>query len=118
MHLSIPDHTTLSRRGQRLQRRLQPVPIGAGIHLVLDSTGLSIVGEGAWAAAKHGGRGRRGWKKLHLGVGRAGVILAHTLTEATADDATTALDLIHAVNGHLASGHCQVNANAADRPSR
>jgi hypothetical protein len=70
---------------------------------VLDSTGLSIVGEGEWAAAKHGRRGRRGCKKLHLGVDRSGVILAHRLTEATVDDATTALDLIDAVDGNLAS---------------
>ncbi|NQW02958.1 MAG: hypothetical protein HQ485_02915 [Acidobacteria bacterium] len=43
---------------------------------IIDSTGLSIVDEGEWAAAKHGGRGRRGWKKLHLGVARVGVIEA------------------------------------------
>jgi hypothetical protein len=109
LDLSAPDYTTLSRRGQHLPRRLRPVPAGARIHLVLDSTGLSIVGEGEWAAAKHGGRGRRGWKKLHLGVDRSGVILAHTLTEATVDDATTALDLINAVAGPLAS----VTADAA-----
>ena len=36
-----------------------------------------------WAAAKHGGRGRRGWRKLHLGVDQSGVIRVHTLTEAT-----------------------------------
>ena len=30
------------------------VPPGEGIHLVLDSTGLSIVGAGEWVAAKHG----------------------------------------------------------------
>ena len=89
LDLSAPDHTTLSRRGQHLKRRLRPVSTGARIHPVLDSTGLSIVGEGEWAAAKHGGRGRRGWKKLHLGVDRSGVILTHTLTEATVDDATT-----------------------------
>ncbi len=87
--LAAPDYTTLSRRGQYLPRRLRPVPTGDRIHLVLDSTGLSIVGEGEWAAAKHGGRGRRGWKKLHLGVDRSGVILGHTLTEATVDDAST-----------------------------
>ena len=107
--LSAPDHTTLSQRGQHLKRRLRPVPAGKSIHLVLDSTGLSIVGEGEWAAAKHGGRGRRGWKKLHVGVDRSGVILAHTLTEATVDDATTARDLIDAVHGPLAS----VTADAA-----
>ena len=61
--------------------------------------GLSIVGEGEWAAAKHGGRGRRGWRKIHLGVDRSGVIRVHTLTEATGDDATTALDLLTAVEG-------------------
>ena len=63
---------------------------------MLDSTGLSIVGAGEWAAAKHGGRGRRGWRKLHLGVDQSGVIRVHTLTEATGDDATTALDLLTA----------------------
>ena len=103
LDLSAPDYTTLSRRSQHLRRRLRPVPPGEGLHLVLDSTGLSIVGEGEWAAAKHGGRGRRGWRKLHLGVDQSGVILVHTLTEATGDDATTALDLLNAVDGPLVS---------------
>ena len=94
LDLSVPDYTTLSRRSQHLRRRLRLVPAGEGIHLVLDSTGLSIVGAGEWAAAKHGGCGRRGWRKLHLGVDQSGVILVHTLTEATGDDAITALDLL------------------------
>ena len=76
---------------------------------MLDSTGLSIVGAGEWAAAKDGGRGRRGWRKLHLGVDQSGVILVHTLTEATGDDATTALDLLTAVDGPLV----RVTADAA-----
>ena len=90
-------------------RRLRLVPADEGIHLVLDSTGLSIVGEGEWAAAKHGGRGRRGWRKLHLGVDQSGVIRVHTLTEATGDDATTGLDLLTAVKGPLV----RVTADAA-----
>ena len=101
LDLSAPDYTTLSRRSQHLRRRLRLVPPGEGLHLVLDSTGLSIVGAGEWAAAKHGGRGRRGWRKLHLGVDLSGVIRVHTLTEATGDDATTALDLLTAVEGPL-----------------
>ena len=56
LDLAAPDYTTLSRRNQHLTRRLRPVPSGEGLHLVLDSTGLSIVGAGEWAAAKHGGR--------------------------------------------------------------
>ena len=110
LDLSAPDDTTLSRRSQHLRRRLRPpVPPGEGLHLVLDSTGLSIVGEGEWSAAKHGGRGRRSWRKLHFGVDQSGVILVHTLTEATGDDATTALHLLNAVDGPLVS----ITADAA-----
>ena len=109
LDLSAPDSTTLSRRSQYLRRRLRPVPPGAGLHLVLDSTGLSIVGAGEWAAAKHGDCGRRGWRKLHLGVDQSGAIRVHTLTEATGDDATTALDLLTAVEGPLV----RVTADAA-----
>ena len=109
LDLSAPDYTTLSRRSRHLRRRLRLVPPGEAVHLVLDSTGLSLVGAGEWAAAKHGGRGRRGWRKLHLGVDQSGVILVHTLTEATGDDATTALDLLNAVEGPLV----RVTADAA-----
>ena len=73
--LEAPDHTTLSRRSQDLGVDLHRMPGNEPIHLIVDSTGLSIVGEGEWAAAKHGGRGRRAWKKLHLGVDRSGVIV-------------------------------------------
>ena len=68
-----------------------------------------MVGEGEWAAAKHGGRGQRGWKKLHLGVDRSGVIVAHALTASTVDDATTGIGLVEAVDDDLA----RVTADAA-----
>ena len=68
LDLRAPDHTTLSRRGRYLDLSLRRVPKRAGLHLIIDSSGLSIVGEGEWATAKHGRRGRRGWKKLHLAV--------------------------------------------------
>ena len=109
LDLSAPDYTTLSRRSQHLRRRLRLVPPGEGLHLVLDSTDLSIVGAGEWATVTHGGRGRRGWRKLHRGVAQSGVIRVHTLTEATGDDATTALDLLTAVDGPLV----RVTADAA-----
>ena len=100
---SAPDHTMLSRRSQHLDLTLRGVPTDERMHLIVDSTGLSIVGEGEWAAVKHGRRGKRGWKKLHVGVDRSGVIVAQALTEGNADDATTALTLIEAVEGDLAS---------------
>ena len=101
--LEAPDHTTLSRRSQHLSIQLNHVSTKNPIHLLVDSTGLSIVGEGEWAAAKYGGRGRRGWKKLHLGVDRTGVIVAQALTHGSADDAKAALDLIDSIEGDIES---------------
>ena len=48
-------------------------------------------------------KGKRGWKKLHLGVDRAGIIVAQMLTDGNADDAKTALSLIDATAGDLSS---------------
>ena len=101
--LEAPDHTTLSRRSQSLNVDLHRVAGDQPIHLIVDSTGLSIVGEGEWAAAKYGGRGRRGWKKLHLGVDRTGMIVAQALTHGSADDARAALDLIDSIEGDIGS---------------
>ena len=46
--------------------------------------------ERPWAAATHGGRGRRGWRKRHRGVDPSGVIRVHTLTEETGGARVTA----------------------------
>ena len=101
--LPVPDHTTLSRRSKGLGVRLRS-SAGAGlIHLIVDSTGLSIVGEGEWAAAKHGGKGRRGWTKLHLGVDGAGVIVAQSLTVGSADDAVERTKLLQSVGRKVPS---------------
>ena len=109
LDLRSPDLTTLSRRGQHLNLTLRRVPRRAALHLFIDSTGRSMVGEGEWAAAKHGRRGRRGWKKLHLGVDHAGVIVAQALTDSAMDDASTGIDLIETI----ASSARMVTADAA-----
>ena len=101
VHLEAPDHTTLSRRSQHLDVRFHLVPADERLHLIVDSTGLSIVGEGEWAAVRNGGRGTRSWKKLHFGVDGSGAIVAHVLTDGSADDATAALTLIEAVEGNI-----------------
>src|SRR6266536_604517 len=47
LHLRVPDHTTLSKRGKRFSVRL-PRKTSGCMNLVLDSTGLKIYGEGEW----------------------------------------------------------------------
>ncbi len=103
LDLEASDHPTISRRSQQLDVGLRLAATKGPIHLIIDSTGLSIIGEGEWAAAKHGCQGKRAWKKLHLGVDRSGVIVAEILTDGNADDARTALGLIDEVDRDMAS---------------
>ena len=103
LDLPAPDHTTLSRRGQHLDVRRRRIPAGEVTPLIVDSTGLSIVGEGEWATAKHGGRGKRGWRKLHLGVEGSGMIVAQVRTDGNAADAATVPDLLGPFEGELSS---------------
>ena len=93
-HLPVPDHSTLSRRAQSLEVSVQVTQGRGPIHLIVDSTGLQIAGEGPWAAAKHGTRGTREWRKLHVGVDAHGFVVAHCLTESRVDDASVVPELL------------------------
>lgn len=79
------------------------------IDLIIDSSDLAIVGEGQWAAAKRGGKRRRGWKKLHLGVDATGEIVAQILTDINVHDGATAVAIIGGAGGPIRS----VTADAA-----
>ncbi len=100
LSLEAPDHTTLSRRSKGLKVDLSALRSRKPIHLIIDSTGLSVIGRGEWAAVQ---RGKRGWRKLHIGVDRTGQIQAQVLTESSGDDANTGLAIIKATKGKLAS---------------
>jgi hypothetical protein len=77
----VPDHTMLSRRSRGFAgRRPKVIPHGP-MHLVIDSTGLKLFGQGEWDEEKHG-RARRSWRKLHLAVNAdTGEIVAGMLTD-------------------------------------
>jgi len=63
--LDVPDHSTLSRRGRTVHVRL-PKRSKGPLHLVLDSSGLKVYGEGEWKVRQHGWSKRRTWRKVHL----------------------------------------------------
>ncbi len=92
--LPIPDYTTLNRRAKTLKVQL-PTGEKGPTHLVLDSTGLKVYGEGEWKVRKHGYSKRRTWRKLHLAVDEAtGEIEAEVLTAAGVDDAEVTAELL------------------------
>jgi Transposase DDE domain len=111
LDLSVPDHTTLSRRAATLEvprprsgsspeagRSAEPV------HLLVDSTGLKLCGPGEWRIEKHGTKTRRSWRKMHIGVDAdTGQIVASALTGPEADDGDQVGLLLDQVAGPVAS---------------
>jgi hypothetical protein len=90
LDLKAPDHTTLSRRNETVEVAPLTRVHGGPISLVVDSTGLKILGSGEWNVHKYkASRKRRGWRKLHIGVDDEGFIVAAKLTASSRDDAST-----------------------------
>ena len=103
LELRVPDHTTLSRRGETL-RVPRPRPGSGPLHLLVDSTGLRLCGPGEWLVEKHGPRTRRAWRKLHLGVDAGtGRVEAVQLTANDLDDGSRVGSLLDQVADPLAS---------------
>lgn len=64
-------------------------------HIVVDSTGLKVYGEGEWKVRMHGFSKHRTWRKLHLSVDESNhEIQAVVLTEAGVDDAEAGKQLL------------------------
>lgn len=66
--LPIPDHTQLSRRAKTLRVAIPCRASAEPLHVVVDSTGMKIYGEGEWKVRQHGVSKRRTWRKVHLAV--------------------------------------------------
>ncbi|WP_104491163.1 IS5 family transposase [Paracoccus denitrificans] len=65
---AVPDFSTLSRRQKTLAVNIPYRGSKGALHLLIDSTGIKVEGEGEWNARKHGGTKRRVWRKIHLGI--------------------------------------------------
>jgi hypothetical protein len=85
--LPIPDHTLLSRRAQTLTVQIPRRQRAGPMHVVVDSTGLKIYGEGEWKVRWHGAGKRRTWRKVHLAFDAEvkDVLAVEVTTEAWTD---------------------------------
>jgi transposase len=102
--IAIPDHSTLSRRGGGLTILPKRIDRSESLHLLIDSTGLKIYGEGEWLDQKHGIRSRRRWRKLHLAVdATTQEIVASDLTPDDVGDVSAVPDLLDQVDADVTS---------------
>ena len=104
IEIAIPDHTTLSRRGGGLTVLPKSFGRDEPLHLLIDSTGLKIYGEGEWLDQKRGIRSPRRWRKLHLGVDAdTPEVVAVELTRDDVGDVSQLAKLLDQVTTPVAS---------------
>jgi len=106
LNVSVPDHTTFARRspGLVLATALAQAQASGPVHVVIDATGLKVYGAGEWLVEKHGERGKRTWRKVHLAVNPStGEILASEVTSNDEGDASQVGPLLGQLLGPLAS---------------
>jgi hypothetical protein len=110
VELPVPDHSTVSRRMGKLEVALPTLDAKGARHVVVDSTGVKVYGEGEWKVRQHGISKRRTWLKLHLAVDETtGDILAAVVSTNNVADAQVLPDLLEQIEDEVE----QVSADGA-----
>lgn len=101
----VPDYSTLSRRAKNLPVSYsESLKHKEDVHLMVDSTGIKVYGQGEWMVKKHGVSKHRTWLKLHLGIDAdTQEIVAMSLTNNDIADADAAKSILEEHQPFLAS---------------
>ena len=95
---TAPNYTTLCRRQEHIDIAISYQKSSDGLHLLVDFTGLKLLGEGEWKRKKHGPEYRRQWRKLHIGIDAQTLqIRAVQLTTNDVSDSQVLEELLHQI---------------------
>ena len=103
LRITIPDYTTICRRQCGFKIALRRITSSKEpLHVILDSTGLKVFGEGEWKVRRHGYTKHRMWNKLHIAIDAAtGEIIAQALTTNKVSDADAGVDLLKEIEEEI-----------------
>lgn len=101
LNITCPHYSVFSRRAKGLKiplrRMLKP---GEKLHVVFDSTGIKVYGEGEWKVKKHGASKRRTWRKIHVGMCvDSGQVVISALTSNNIGDDEAMIHMMGALEG-------------------
>ena len=104
-HWPVPDFSTLCRRQKTVAIQIPYRRAGGTLNLLVDSTGVKVLGDGEWQARKHGPSRRRQWRKVHLAMDAAtGDIRAVEFTSSHQGDSPVLSDLLAQIPADQAIG--------------
>ena len=100
--LPTPDYTTVSRRIRKLSVEFVTNRPTGNINLILDSTGIKVVGEKEWINYKYNiQKQRKIWRKLHIGVTDDGNIIVGEINTLHDSDVATVPALLSQVQNSV-----------------
>lgn len=104
LNLPVPCYTQICKRAKALHKRIKRLKSQGVKHIIFDSTGLKVYGEGEWKVRIHGKSKRRTWRKFHIGIdAETQDIVACELTERDEGDAETAVRMMKDLPGRIKS---------------
>ena len=107
VRLPTPDHTTLSRRAGQLEVPLSPSASREPLQVLLDSSGVQIMGSSAWrewqnARWRQAQSGRQDFRKIHLALNaESGEIVAVEVTDKFEHDKEQVTPLLAQIPGEI-----------------
>lgn len=105
LRVGLPNFSTLSRRGERLNIHLDALNPSCGpIHIAIDSTGLKVYAEGEWKVRQHGIGKRRTWRKITFAVDlNTFETHAVVMTENNVHDCVSGIEALNLIEGNVTS---------------
>lgn len=100
--IPTPNYSTLCRRSKMLKVDLKIKPTSKPRHILIDSTGVQVLGEGEWKRLKHGESRCQVWKKLHIALDADSLdIVAMDVTDSVRLDGNYLPGLIEQIEGPI-----------------
>jgi len=102
LQIEIPCYTTIGRRISSLDVDIGTIPADGPVHVVVDSSGLKVYGEGEWKVRIHGKSKRRTWRKVHLAIDESNdQILSVVFSENSFKDSEVFTDLVNQIDADI-----------------
>jgi hypothetical protein len=102
LKIPTPNYSTLCRRAKTLTVGLGAKSSKKPRHILIDSTGVQVLGEGEWKRLKHGESRCQVWKKLHIALDADSLdIVALDVTDSVRLDGNYLPTLIKQIDGPI-----------------
>lgn len=106
LKICAPNYTLLCKRQRHISMSLpqQKLAVVEDVHLLIDSTGLRVFGEGEWKVRQHGWTKHRLWRKLHVAFNSmTQEVEAFTLTDLGVQDCEAVPELLDQIDAQIGS---------------